>query len=195
MSYGQKLTLIGVVLLVPLGILLRLQYQAATKNLEYNQDEAIGVAYIVSILASLVVSLTVTPILCWWLLPNAKATSRRGDGWVVRGAKAAGEKVMLFSCRHPWRISGVVAGAAVSVQAPATKVDPNAGALPAWKWGSAYYGALVTRISQVMAGELAYLTPGLKQFGEFGPTIGLSSAGEQQHRGVGQLGQRALKLS
>ena len=35
-----------------------------------------------------------------------------------------------------------------------TKVHPNAGALPAWKWGSVYYGALVTRISQVMAGEL-----------------------------------------
>ena len=27
-------------------------------------------------------------------------------------------------------------------------------ALPAWKWGSAYFGALVTRISQVMAGEM-----------------------------------------
>jgi alpha-1,4-digalacturonate transport system substrate-binding protein len=31
---------------------------------------------------------------------------------------------------------------------------PAANALPAWVWGSAYYGALVTRISQVMAGEL-----------------------------------------
>jgi alpha-1,4-digalacturonate transport system substrate-binding protein len=34
------------------------------------------------------------------------------------------------------------------------KIDPNAAALPAWKWGSVYFGALVTRISQVMAGEL-----------------------------------------
>jgi len=31
---------------------------------------------------------------------------------------------------------------------------PAANALPAWKWANAYYGALVTRISQVMAGEL-----------------------------------------
>ncbi len=31
---------------------------------------------------------------------------------------------------------------------------PAADALPAWKWASAYYGALVTRVSQVMAGEL-----------------------------------------
>ena len=36
-----------------------------------------------------------------------------------------------------------------------TQIHPNAGALPAWKWGSAFYGALVTRISQVMAGELS----------------------------------------
>jgi alpha-1,4-digalacturonate transport system substrate-binding protein len=32
---------------------------------------------------------------------------------------------------------------------------PAADALPAWKWASAYYGALVTRVSQVMAGELS----------------------------------------
>lgn len=32
---------------------------------------------------------------------------------------------------------------------------PASDALPAWKWASAYYGALVTRISQVMAGELS----------------------------------------
>ncbi|MEJ1158962.1 ABC transporter substrate-binding protein [Prosthecomicrobium sp. N25] len=31
---------------------------------------------------------------------------------------------------------------------------PAAGALPAWKWATPYYGALVNRISQVMAGEM-----------------------------------------
>jgi alpha-1,4-digalacturonate transport system substrate-binding protein len=45
--------------------------------------------------------------------------------------------------------------AALEVFVAATKnVLPNAAALPAWKWGSAYFGALVTRISQVMAGEM-----------------------------------------
>ncbi|MFZ2103225.1 MAG: ABC transporter substrate-binding protein [Oricola sp.] len=32
---------------------------------------------------------------------------------------------------------------------------PASDALPAWKWANAYYGALVTRVSQVMAGELS----------------------------------------
>ncbi|TNC48572.1 carbohydrate ABC transporter substrate-binding protein [Rubellimicrobium rubrum] len=35
-----------------------------------------------------------------------------------------------------------------------TETLPASDALPAWRWANAYYGALVTRISQVMAGEL-----------------------------------------
>lgn len=35
------------------------------------------------------------------------------------------------------------------------KVSDTANALPAWKWGTPVYGALVTRLSQVMAGELS----------------------------------------
>jgi Cu/Ag efflux pump CusA len=74
----------------------------------------IGVAYITSILASLVVSLTVTPIMCLWLLPNAKATSRTGDGLLVRWVKAGGGRMMAFSCRHPWSIALVVLSAGIA---------------------------------------------------------------------------------
>ena len=74
----------------------------------------IGVAYIVSILASLLVSLTVTPILCWWWLPNARAVERRSEGPVVRAVKAVGGRLMAFSCRHPWKIASVVGAAAVA---------------------------------------------------------------------------------
>ena len=34
------------------------------------------------------------------------------------------------------------------------EIAPEAQAMPAWRWANAYYGALATRISQVMAGEL-----------------------------------------
>ena len=46
--------------------------------------------------------------------------------------------------------------AALDVFVKATgQVMPNANALPAWKWATPVYGVLVTRISQVMAGELS----------------------------------------
>ena len=47
----------------------------------------LGVAYIVSILVSTVVSLTVTPVLCYYLLPNSKATNHQADGPILRGLK------------------------------------------------------------------------------------------------------------
>jgi CzcA family heavy metal efflux pump len=108
-SEVRKPILVGTLLVVVVYLPL-----FALTGMEGRLFTPIGVAYIVSILASLVVSLTVTPILCWWLLPRSKATARHGDGWVVRKAKAAGERVMSFSCRHPWRILAVVLAAAVS---------------------------------------------------------------------------------
>ena len=48
----------------------------------------------------------------------------------------------------------VKAALAAFVEASARQ-SPVADALPAWKWSSAYYTALVTRASQAMAGELS----------------------------------------
>src|SRR6185503_16755865 len=47
----------------------------------------LGVAYIVSILASFVVSLTVTPVLSYYLLPQSKATHAGHDGLLLRFLK------------------------------------------------------------------------------------------------------------
>lgn len=62
----------------------------------------LGIAYIVSILSSLVVSLTVTPVLCYWLLGNVNLTEREQDGFVLRGLKWGGDKVIRFSLMFPW---------------------------------------------------------------------------------------------
>ena len=54
----------------------------------------LGVAYIVSILASLVVSLTVTPVLSFYLLPQSRATHAERDGLLLRGFKWAVGRVV-----------------------------------------------------------------------------------------------------
>jgi HME family heavy-metal exporter len=60
----------------------------------------LGVAYIVSILASLLVSLTVTPVLSYYLLPQARAARGHGDGALVRGLKWAAGYLIRFSLRR-----------------------------------------------------------------------------------------------
>jgi CzcA family heavy metal efflux pump len=74
----------------------------------------LAVAYIVSIIASLVVSLTVTPVLSYWLLPNASFMEREGDGMLLRVLKSLGGLAIRFSVRNPWPVLVVVL-AAVSV--------------------------------------------------------------------------------
>jgi HME family heavy-metal exporter len=71
----------------------------------------LGVAYIVSIIASLVVSLTVTPVLSYWLLPQAKIMSHEEDGWLVRILKRMAGLAIRVSVRHPWPILTIVAAA------------------------------------------------------------------------------------
>ncbi|AMV32225.1 Cobalt-zinc-cadmium resistance protein CzcA [Pirellula sp. SH-Sr6A] len=62
----------------------------------------LGVAYIVSILASLLVSLTVTPVLSYWLLGSMQSKGHEHDGFVLRGVKWIGERVIRFSLAFPW---------------------------------------------------------------------------------------------
>ncbi|MBL8818437.1 MAG: efflux RND transporter permease subunit [Planctomyces sp.] len=61
----------------------------------------LGVAYIVSILASLIVSLTITPVLSWYLLPQSKATHAEHDGMLLRLFKWMAAHLIRLSIAHP----------------------------------------------------------------------------------------------
>jgi CzcA family heavy metal efflux pump len=61
----------------------------------------LGVAYIVSILASLLVSLTVTPVLSYYLLPQSKATHREKDSLLLRALKRVASPLIRFSMAMP----------------------------------------------------------------------------------------------
>jgi HME family heavy-metal exporter len=73
----------------------------ALSGMEGRLFAPLGVAYIVSILSSLLVSLTVTPVLSYWLLGKQKLKGHEKDGFVLRGIKWIGDKVIRFSLTVP----------------------------------------------------------------------------------------------
>lgn len=65
----------------------------------------IGIATIVAMLASFVVSLTMIPVLCSYLLPRMKRLQAERDGGLVRLLKRFDERFILGpALRHPWAV-------------------------------------------------------------------------------------------
>ncbi|MGL6075435.1 MAG: efflux RND transporter permease subunit [Fimbriiglobus sp.] len=60
----------------------------------------LGLAYIVSILASLVVSLTVTPVLSYYLLPQSRAAHGDHDGFLLKVLKWLAGFLIRFSMKY-----------------------------------------------------------------------------------------------
>jgi CzcA family heavy metal efflux pump len=61
-------------------------------------------AYISSIAASLLVALTVTPALCYYLLGRSKLLKEEKDSWLVTWLKARYTKVLHWTLEHPFQI-------------------------------------------------------------------------------------------
>ncbi|MBC7532531.1 MAG: efflux RND transporter permease subunit [Oligoflexus sp.] len=112
----------------------------------------LGISYIISLLASMVVSLTVTPALCSYLLSNAKLLDRK-EGWLVRGLKFIDRKILNISLDFPKLIIGIVSLLLIGAIFLATRFGHNF--LPAFNEGTATVSVLATPgISLVASGEL-----------------------------------------
>ncbi|MEX0642454.1 MAG: efflux RND transporter permease subunit [Pirellulales bacterium] len=85
-------TMIVVLVFVPLF---------ALSGMEGRLFTPLGIAYIVSILASLIVSLTVTPVLSCWLLGESKLMERERDSFVLRSLKWVADRVIRLSLGFP----------------------------------------------------------------------------------------------
>ncbi len=125
-------TLIVVLAFVPLF---------ALSGIEGRLFAPLGAAYIVSILASLAVSLTVTPVLCHYLLPGAAARSH-GDGPLVRRLKEWDTRLLHWSFVHARPLLAGAAGA-VLLAAAAVPFLPRT-FLPAFNEGTLTVSVLLT---------------------------------------------------
>ncbi len=130
----------------------------------------LGIAYIVSILASMAVSMTVTPVLCSYLLPKMKQLGH-GDSPFVTRLKAWDRRLLSWSFL---RARGLILSAVVAVALAAASVPffPRA-FLPAFNEGSLVLSLLFnpgTSLAEsnrmgAVAEQLIGKVPGVSQVG------------------------------
>ena len=72
----------------------------AMDGLEGRMFAPLGLSYMTSLLASLAVSLTVTPVLAFYLLPGAKFLDERSDPFLLRALKKVVEVVLRVTLKH-----------------------------------------------------------------------------------------------
>lgn len=106
----------------------------ALSGIEGRLFAPLGQAYIISILASLVVSITLTPVMAYYLLPGLKRLDEH-EGVIVRVLKKANRRLLAWSFGHPkilmtTVLAGVIAAVMFATQLPRSFLPPfNEGTL------------------------------------------------------------------
>src|SRR5207247_668666 len=79
-------------------------------------------AYIVALLASLLVAIVVTPALCFAFLPNARSIARGHDGWLARTLKTRFARDLPYALDHPFVVMALAAALLVGAGAAVTRM-------------------------------------------------------------------------
>ncbi len=64
----------------------------------------LGLAFCLSLAASLVTALTLTPALCYYLLPGSGTIVKAEEPWLVRALKHVYSAPLNWATRHPWQV-------------------------------------------------------------------------------------------
>jgi CzcA family heavy metal efflux pump len=80
----------------------------ALDGLEGRMFAPLGIAYITSLMSSLVVSLTITPVLGSFLLPRARFLDNERDPILLRWLKRVTEKILKVTLRHAYAVLAIV---------------------------------------------------------------------------------------
>jgi CzcA family heavy metal efflux pump len=116
----------------------------------------LGVAFVVSLIASLVSALTLTPALSYYLLPASKTVRQAGEPWLVRTVKRLYARPLDAAMRHPW---WVVAPTAILLVASVIGMSTMGRSfLPEFSEGALVVGLVsVPGISLEESDKLAYV--------------------------------------
>jgi len=76
----------------------------ALSGMEGRLFTPLGISYIVSIASSLLVSLTITPVLSYWLLRSPSILGDEKDSFLLRGLKHGADRLIRVSLRFAWPI-------------------------------------------------------------------------------------------
>jgi CzcA family heavy metal efflux pump len=109
-------------------------------GLEGRMFAPLGLAYLTTLLASLVVSLTVTPVLASYLLPRANFLKKQGDPLLLRWLKWADTYLLRFTLRHSTAV--LLAVSLLAVLSVACIVGMGGEFLPRFNEGSLTIAAM-----------------------------------------------------
>ena len=124
-------TLIITIVFIPLFFL---------SGVEGRMLRPLGFAYIISILASLMVAVTVTPVLCYVLLPKASFMNRKDESWLVELLKRSYAKILGPVLTRPRTV--FVFSGAVLVLTLAASTFLGRGFLPEFQEGTLVISAV-----------------------------------------------------
>lgn len=92
-------TIIIIITFIPLFLL---------EGLEGKMLKPLGITFIISLFASLIVAITVTPVLCYYLLGNEQRLRKASKGsWAERNLGSLYNRVLNYTLRHSYPVLGI----------------------------------------------------------------------------------------